>query len=157
YADRLTVEQIEAIHVPTRLEDSLRKWLQAKKDIVLLGNPGDGKTHLLRRLQDVITKVKAEVVLDATAERDYERLVRKWKAATDAKRPFCLAINQGPLNRLLALKSHRLPQLEEVGEQLRSLIYYDATPKPPRKVVIVDLNLRSVLTPEIIHHALQNI
>jgi hypothetical protein len=129
YADRLTDEQIEAIHVSTRLEDSLRKWLQGKKDIVLLGNPGDGKTHLLRRLQDIITKVKAVVVPDATAEKQYEGIVRKWKNASDNRRPFCLAINQGPLNRLLALKGHRLPQLEEVSEQLHSLIYYDEAPK----------------------------
>jgi energy-coupling factor transporter ATP-binding protein EcfA2 len=157
YADRLTPEQIEAIHVPTRLEVSLRKWLQGKKDIVLLGNPGDGKTHLLRHLQDVIDKVKAEVVLDATAEKDYERIVRKWKAASDSRRPFCLAINQGPLNRLLALKGHRLPQLEEVAEQIRSLVTYDNPAKTPRKVFVVDLNLRSVLTGEIILHALNNL
>src|SRR5262249_30608464 len=121
------------------------------------GNPGDGKTHLLRRLQDVCKKVKAEVVLDATAERNYDRIIRKWKAASDARRPFCLAINQGPLNRLLASKPHRLQQLEEVGEQLRSLIYYDEPPKAPRKAFVVDLNNRSVLTPEIIHQGLQNI
>lgn len=157
YADRLTDEQIEAIHVSTRLEQSIRKWLQAKKDIVLLGNPGDGKTHLLRRLGDVITKVKAVVIPDATAEKQYEGIVRKWKAASEGRRPFCLAINQGPLNRLLALKGHRLPQLEEVSEQLRSLIYYDAAPKSPKKVVVVDLNLRSVLTPEIVLLTLKNL
>ncbi|QEH36468.1 hypothetical protein OJF2_50320 [Aquisphaera giovannonii] len=157
YADRLTDEQIEAIHVSTRLEDSLRKWLQGKKDIVLLGNPGDGKTHLLRRLQEIITKVKAVVVPDATAEKQYEGIVRKWKNASDNRRPFCLAINQGPLNRLLALKGHRLPQLEEVSEQLHSLIYYDEPPKTPKKVVVIDLNLRSVLTPEIILRTLKNL
>ncbi len=145
------------IHVPTRLEEAMRKWLLAKKDIVLLGNPGDGKTHLLLRLQDVIAKVKAEVILDATAERDYDRIVKKWKAASAGKRPFCLAINQGPLNRLLDAHSGRLPQLAEVAEQVRSLIYYDTAPKNPKKVYVVDLNLRSVLTPEIIHQALQNL
>lgn len=157
YADRLTAEQLAAIHVPTALEDGVRKWLQAKKDVVLLGNPGDGKTHLLRRVEDVIRKVKADVVLDATAEKDYARIVRRWKAASDKGRPFCLAINQGPLNQLIALKSRLLPQLDEVQEQLRSLIYYDTSPKAPKKVLVVDLNLRSVLTPEVILRALQNL
>ncbi len=81
----------------------------------------------------------------------------RWKAAAENRIPFCLAINQGPLNRLLSLESHRLPQLEEVSEQLRSLIFYDAVPKPPKKVVVVDLNLRSVLTSEIIRHTLHSI
>ncbi len=157
YADRLTPEQLDSINVSTMLEESLRKWLSAKRDLVLLGNPGDGKTHLLSRLRDVIDRVKADVVLDATAERDYLRILRRWKAATSARRPFCLAINQGPLNQLLLDKSHRLPQLEELDEQLNTFLYYDEPPVAPKKVFAVDLNLRSVLTPNIIHQALQNI
>lgn len=157
YADRLTPEELSAIHIPTKLETSVRKWLSAKKDVILLGNPGDGKTHLIRQLDDVVKRVNAEVILDATAEKDYSRLIRKWKTASDASRPFCLAVNQGPLNQLLSLNTGELPQLDEVTQQLRSLLYYDDAPKQPRKVVVVDLNLRSVLTPDIVRRALQNI
>ena len=157
YADRLTPVEIDAINVPTVLEEAVGKWLLAKKDVVLLGNPGDGKTHLFSRLRDVIQRVKADVVLDATAEKDYERIARRWKAASAAKRPFCLAINQGPLNQLLLEQGHRLPQLAELGDQLKTLLYYDNVPTTPKRVLAVDLNLRSVLTPEIIHHALQNL
>ncbi len=39
YADRLSQEQLTAIHIPTGLETAVRKWLQAKKDVVLLGQP----------------------------------------------------------------------------------------------------------------------
>src|SRR5205807_2472410 len=49
YADRLSEEQLQSIHVLTPLEDALRKWLQQGKDLVLAGNPGDGKTHFFRR------------------------------------------------------------------------------------------------------------
>lgn len=157
YADRLTPDEIDAINVPTVLEESVGKWLLAKKDVVLLGNPGDGKTHLFSRLRDTLKRVKADVVLDATAEKDYERIARRWKAASAAKRPFCLAINQGPLNQFLLDQSHKLPQIGELGEQLKTLLYYDAVPSTPKRVVAVDLNLRSVLTPDIIHHALQNL
>ena len=30
YADRLTPEELAAIHIPTALEDAVRKWLQGK-------------------------------------------------------------------------------------------------------------------------------
>jgi hypothetical protein len=131
--------------------------LIAKKDVVLLGNPGDGKTHLIRRVEKATTRSRPEFVLDATAESDYAQLVRRWRVSTRAKRPFCLAINQGPLSQLLAHKEVDVPQLGEVRDQTRSLVYYDNVPKPPGKVVVVDLNLRSVLTPAIIQRALQNI
>jgi hypothetical protein len=157
YADRLSAAEIDAINVPTVLEEAVRKALLAKKDVVLLGNPGDGKTHLFARLRDVIERVKADVVLDATAEKDYERIARRWKAASAAKRPFCLAINQGPLNQLLLEQGTGLPQLGELGDQLKTLLYYDDVPSTPKRVFAVDLNLRSVLTPDIVHHALQNL
>jgi hypothetical protein len=157
YADRLTAEQLDAIHVPTGLEDAVRKWLQAKKDVILLGNPGDGKTHLIRRVEDAVKRAKAEVVLDATAEKDYGRLLKKWKAASDAGRPFVLAINQGPLNQLLAIKAGSFAPLDDVAAQMRSLLYYDQAPKEPKKAIVVDLNLRSVLTPAIVQSALSNL
>lgn len=157
YADRLTDDEIEAIHVSTELEDQLRKWIRGKKDIVLVGNPGDGKTHLLRRLQSDIERVRAEVVFDATAERDYRRLVARWKKAAEAKRPFCLAINQGPLNALLTDASSGFARLDELSHQLDSLLYYEAAPPEPKRVIVVDLNRRSILTREIIHKCLQNL
>lgn len=157
YADRLTQEDLADIHITTGLDDALRKWLSAKKDVVLLGNPGDGKTHLIRLVEDVIKRVNAEAVLDATAEQDYGCLVRKWKTASKTSRPFCLAINQGPLSQLLTQQPDALPQLNDVAQQLRSLIYYDDPPQEPRKVIVVDLNLRSVLSPDIIQRSLQNI
>src|SRR4029453_13057223 len=118
YADRLTPDEIDAINV-TVLEEAVRKWLLAKKDVVLLGNPGDGKTHLFSRLRDTLKRIKADVVLDSPAEKDYEQIARRWRAAAAAKRPFCLAINQGPLNQLLLEQSHKLRQLAELGEQLK--------------------------------------
>ncbi len=36
----------------------------------------------------MVQRVKAEVVLDATAEKDYSKLVRKWKAASEASAAF---------------------------------------------------------------------
>ena len=157
YADRLTPEQIKAIHVPTNLDDSLRKWLLKKKDVILLGNPGDGKTHLIRSLRDTLERVNAEVELDATAEADYGRIVKRWKAAEKTGRPFCLAANQGPLNMLLAKHSSSMPRLEEVQEQLRHPLCYSHVPKQPRNTIVVDLNLRSILTRPIIQKALTNL
>ena len=158
YADRLSVEQLDAIHVPTAMEDSLRKWIKAKKDLVITGNPGDGKTFLLRRLAKEIAKVQGIQILDATAEKDYESIVRRWSQARKAARPFFLAINHGPLNRLLHEHSEGNTTLQEVRRQLDHSVYYgEIAPKPPTGVVVIDLNLRSVLTPAIIAGSLDNI
>lgn len=158
YADRLSTEQLDAIHVSTTMEESLRKWIKAKKDLVITGNPGDGKTFLLRRLAKEIEKVQGVQILDATAEKDYESIIRRWVQARKAGRPFFLAINHGPLNRLLHEHAEGNPTLQEVRRQLDHSVYYgEVVPKAPAGVVVIDLNLRSVLTPAIIAGALDNI
>lgn len=157
YADRLTPEQLESIHVHTPLEESMRKWLLKGRDLVLVGNPGDGKTHLLRRIEQTLRKIKAEVILDATAEPDYPTIIQRWKAAQRKKRPFCLAINQGPLYRLLALSDAPFDRLCELQEQCKHLLTYDEIPVTPKQVIVVDLNLRSVLNRPIIETALDNL
>jgi hypothetical protein len=157
YADRLTLEQLEAIHVPTSLEQAVRRWILKRNDVVIVGNPGDGKTHLFKRLAPELEKVKAAVVLDATAESDYEGIVRRWTSARRRKHPFCLAINQGPLNQLVTQHAGRMDVIEEVQRQMGRQLYYDAPPKQPKEVFVVDLNLRSVLTRDIIDRALNNL
>ena len=109
------------------------------------------------RLADALRKVRAEVVLDATAESDYEQILKRWMAARRRKRPFCLAINQGPLNQLVTTHATRMDVIQEVQRRMGQQLYYDAAPKQPKGVFVVDLNLRSVLTPDIIQQALDNL
>jgi hypothetical protein len=158
YADRLTADELEMIHVPTSVEAPLKKWIKSKTDLVITGNPGDGKTFLLRRLATEIAKVNGDQILDATAEKDYSSIVSGWQKARRAKRPFFLAINHGPLNRMLQLHASGNPILKEVQRQLSSAIFYGSTePAAPNGVVVLDLNLRSVLSREIIETSLNNL
>lgn len=124
----------------------------------MTGNPGDGKTYLIRRLEKEISKVQADTILDATAESDYADIVARWKRAHSGDRPFILAINHGPFSRLMALFGSKHDFLREVKRQLKTTVYYDSTPpKPSKQIMVVDLNLRSVLTREIIEAALDNL
>jgi predicted ATP-dependent serine protease len=79
YAERLSGDQLDAIHVNTGVEEALRKWILEKRDIVITGNPGDGKTFLLIRLQAEIAAVNGEQILDATSEKDYAAIVLRWQ------------------------------------------------------------------------------
>ena len=52
YADRLTGEQLEWVDVDLGLNDHLLDLARANKQVIITGNPGDGKTHLIERLRD---------------------------------------------------------------------------------------------------------
>ena len=48
YSDPLTPEEIELIHIRSTTENIISQMLEDKKIIFLTGNPGDGKTYIMK-------------------------------------------------------------------------------------------------------------
>lgn len=145
YADRLDDEQLAAIHIETPLERFIVESLKAGRDVVLTGNPGDGKTHLIMRLLPTLEAIGAEHHADATAEESYETIVDAWQRARKRRRPFCLAINEWPLLELVTGFAPRFPALAEVRAQVEHGVVYDAGARRPESVVVIDLNNRNLI------------
>ena len=154
YADTSTIENLQALHIPTRLEQALETWLRQGKDVVIVGNPGDGKTHLIRHLEHVMGVLGVRSVLDGSQEESYAAIARSWKTAIRARKPFCLAINHGPLTSMLQECDEPVRELEEVRKQRLAPLYYDTPPSEPSRVIVVDLNLRSVLIEPLVKMAI---
>jgi hypothetical protein len=99
-ADELTNEQLARLHISQPLDDFLLEHVRRGFSLVLTGNAGDGKTHLLRKLAPELEKLGAEVETAATAAmrpNDVSGILRRWRKAHRADRPFCLAANEYPL------------------------------------------------------------
>lgn len=153
YADRLSQEELEGIHVDLGVDDYLLKQTEGNKQIIITGNPGDGKTHLIERLRPQLEALGAEVITDANAVSDQHTL-ETWARCRDERRPFILAINEWPLYVL-----HRMARTRSFGpvkEALRQVecarFFVDADePGPPRDgVVTIDLALRNLLVPAVV-------
>jgi hypothetical protein len=83
-ADELSDQAIAGLHVPQQLDDFLVQHVKRGFSLVLTGNAGDGKTHLLRRLEHELRKLGADVETDATAAmkpEDVSAILRRWKKA----------------------------------------------------------------------------
>jgi hypothetical protein len=157
YADRLTDKQLEAIHVETPLEEFILETLKAGKDIVLTGNPGDGKTHLIKKLMPQLSTLGVESHADASAEESYEKILEYWKAAKRRKKSFCLAINEWPLLEFVQQCGEGFQPLQEVRKQIeRGVIYADDVPGPV-SVVVLDLNNRNLATKEVFRKLLSTL
>ena len=159
YADRLTTEELDWIHVDLGLDDYL---LQSAKDgwqIVVTGNPGDGKTFLIERLRATLTtQYDAVVITDANACTDAEVLA-SWRTCHETGRAFVLAINEWPLFELRRLaRSEGFEPVDEAVRQVQSAVYYGEAPEPPKgKVAVIDLNLRNVLAPSVVTAAIERL
>ena len=160
YADRLSQDELEAIHVDLGVDGYLLEEAEANRQIIVTGNPGDGKTHLIERLRPQLEALDAEVITDANAVTDAETL-DTWVRCRAAKRPFVLAINEWPLYVLQrTAKARGFGPVQEALRQVRSARYFvDARkPDPPADdVVTLDLALRDLLAPSVVTRVIERL
>lgn len=151
-AERLTLEELRAVHISTKLDQGLMDIIRSGRRVYLTGSPGDGKTHIIRRHMPELLTLEAIVSLDASAD-DEATLVGKIRSAIDEHKPAVIAINEGPLRRLLRL----LPNEEQrqIKTQIDRPYLYDAAGIEDFEAVVVNLGLRQVLAQSVLDGALQ--
>ncbi|MEP9380574.1 Druantia anti-phage system protein DruA [Aquabacter sp. CN5-332] len=156
YSDHVKLGRLKELNIRTRVDEVVRRIVRAGGSVVITGNAGDGKTHTIRLLENDLKAANARVIVDASAV-SHDEIVAIWKEALEAKAPFCIAINEGPLIELIRQKSAEAPWLAEVHQQLLGMVTYVPvdreiderfTPKPGAMVVI-DLSLRRTLAPDL--------
>lgn len=90
YADHIDSSLLSNIHLVTRLDQAILNAVMDGKDIVLTGNPGDGKTHIIRMLRDKLEALGKSVLIELDASTlSNEGIYKHWKNARDNNVP-CL-------------------------------------------------------------------
>ena len=110
-AERVGADRLKEIHIPTKLDEKIKNWLSQGRDIILTGNPGDGKTHLMNV---VLNGQNARLEKDASQKQAIE-ILEIWQESRKADRPFILAINHAPL-RNLAKEAQKFDNLRDLYE-----------------------------------------
>jgi Domain of unknown function (DUF4338) len=153
-ADELSEDHLTRLHVAQGLDAFLLKRAKEGFSIVLTGNAGDGKTHLLRRLQSALSDIAVET--DATAAMrpdDVSPILRAWKRATQKNQPYLLAANEYPLF-LLRRAGKGFAPVDEVSRQCDQRLIYETKPAEEEqalnRVIVVDLSLRNPLNEDFV-------
>ena len=154
YADSTNLDILKSIHVKTNLDDAIIETIKRGKDCVLTGNPGDGKTHVIRVLEGKIKEVnrKIEPIYDASTLTTDE-IAEKWFDAKKKRVPFVIAINASVLYELNQSQSRNLPKaVHEAYLQFESGVVSDPAPHDfsMHGVTVFNLGLRSALDPTVV-------
>jgi hypothetical protein len=153
-ADHHDPATVRLLHIETELDNFIRRKAKLGGLIFITGNPGDGKTHLLRRLQADLEGAGIEVHLDANEEDDEELIAAIDGADRKRKGGIAVAINEGILVSLLQKANGR--KWAGVARELliKPYVYPGEKITEHPGVCVVDLNLRNNLAPDTIKKAL---
>ena len=159
FAESLTPHQRRQIHIETDLDSFLEDALDDGKQVVLTGNPGDGKTQHILMQQDNYPEDEYFYLLDASEYADYRDLLEEWNENFQDGVAGILAINDGPVYEMTTQYRDEYEFLDTVQKQLQNQIVYDEDNTDEidfEDIVVVDLNNQDVLTPSIIPKAIKN-
>jgi hypothetical protein len=172
YADYVKLSKLRDINIPTAIEKFIESLIKIGASVILTGNAGDGKTHLIRLMEQKLKNQDAYVVFDASAEK-LDEVLLNWAECLKSGKPSCIAINEGPLLDLIKRYRKAYPFLDLVEKQLCSAIEYvliDSEKNaelgkknwmPPidakGKIFVIDLSLRQNLSRQMVSSVLNKL
>lgn len=154
YADHVDEELLSFIHLTTKLDAAIIKAAEAGKDIVLTGNPGDGKTHIIRLLKSKLEQLPMPAVVELDASTlSNDQIYQAWLAARKKKVPFVIAINAAVLYSVYNAFPDFEPVKEAYTQMLHAVVFHEED-RESKDLVVFDLSKREALTGEILKQAI---
>lgn len=154
YADHVDEELLSCIHLTTKLDVAIINAAEAGKDIVLTGNPGDGKTHIIRMLKTKLEQLPTPVVVELDASTlSNDQIYQAWCSAKETHAPFVIAINAAVLYSVYKTFPDFEPIQEAYTQMVHSVVFHEENSES-RNLVVFDLSKREVLTREILKQAI---
>lgn len=156
YADFTDYSFLSRVHVVTELDSAIIDAVNSGKDVVLTGNPGDGKTHIIRILQAQLDELATNPVieLDASTLTNAD-IYRKWVSARTQKRPFVIAINAAVLLSLAKEYKQFLPVTQATEQMINATVFHNES-IPDTDVVVFDLSKREALESSVVRSVIKN-
>ena len=171
FADKVKISRLRDIHISTPIEKVIESIVKAGGSVVLTGNAGDGKTHLIRLMEQKLKNQDTYIVFDASAEK-LDDVLHNWAECLETGKSSCIAINEGPLLELIKRYKSTYSFLENVEQQLRSAIDYVlldsknsdlekrnwTSPLDAKKqIFVIDLSLRQNLSRQMVSAVLEKL
>lgn len=146
YSDHMSAEELNLLHITSNVEGLIKEMLSKGKIIFLTGNPGDGKTFVIKAVEAAIQEYDAYVEKDMNNITGYDAIVCDILACHQEHRPAIIAVNEYPFMQLCKHIKKQAPDIyKEILDAKRSAITYSTSQPLFGRIALIDLNERNLL------------
>lgn len=146
YSDHMTDDEVSLLHIASNIEGLICEMLKKGKVIFLTGNPGDGKTFIIKAVNDVIEETNAYVQRDMNSANGYSSTAEDIVDCYNNQRPAIIAVNEYPFIKLCQVLKQISPEINDELEAVKkAAITYDISAPLIGRIAIIDLNERNIL------------
>ncbi len=146
YSDHMDREQLELLHIHSSVEDIILNLINKNKIIFLTGNPGDGKTFIIRAIEDSIKDKHIYIETDVNKVEKYETIVSNIVDCFEKKSGAIIAVNEYPFYKLQReIRKASQSLYDHIQSAKSTCITYDISDIRTGDVVVIDLNERNLL------------
>lgn len=143
YSDHMDMDQLSILHIQSNVEGIIKTLVSNGKIVFITGNPGDGKTFIIKTL-NLSDSIYKETDLNNVG--NYHEVAEKVIRCYDEKAPALIAANEYPFLLLQKeIRSMRQDIAKDIDQIKESAIIYDNTEVDHGRVIVIDLNNRTFL------------
>jgi len=148
YSDSLKDEEIALLHIPSGVERIVEEMVAANRIVFLTGNPGDGKTYIIRALEPMLSRrnVYIETDMNKVTDDKLKDVIESIVECYRSNKSCVIAANEFPFFKLIRAAKVTAPELhDELINVKRNVVIYGYSTLQLRRICIVDLNERNLL------------
>ena len=145
YSDHMGEDELQLLHISSKVEDIIAEMVARGKIVFLTGNPGDGKTFIIKTIRARISG-SVYIQTDLNNIKDYSNIVRALITLYEQKKPAIVAVNEYPFIQLCKqIRGESKALYDEIQSAKRNVLAYDISSPLASNVAVVDLNERNML------------
>lgn len=146
YSDSMTEEQIALLHISSGVEVIVCKMVEDNRIVFLTGNPGDGKTFIIKALKDQLGEIYVQTDMNQVTDDELQEVLERIHECYVHNEPCVIAINEFPFHKLTNLCRAKYPTLySEIMGIKRNVLVFGNQSVELKRICIVDLNERNLL------------
>lgn len=146
YSDHMDESELQLLHISSSVESTIVNLLQHNRIVFLTGNPGDGKTYIIKAISSFLKENNIYVQTDLNNIKDYSLIVKDIIELYENYKGAIIAVNEYPFVQLCKqIRAHSQKIYEEITRVKKDAISYGISHPLTTHVVVVDLNERNML------------